>query len=181
MGKINGLLSNDVKYRFSEYRTYKRSKISANGYYQLVSQIRDKTIKRSIISLSPGRDFIYEAWNVRKNNNKQIFFGNNVSEHRIFKSRVLNILHKHQMMGVVLTVLTDDMIKGDSGENLQVKELWGFRLRNELNNSKSFLETFTSEELYDACTKNLHGDTVLPRKEIVYCGTNGKICGWDML
>jgi hypothetical protein len=175
------LFNNSSKYRFSEYRSWRKTKIPSKGYYQLVSQIRDKTINRSILSLSPGRDYIYEVWDVSKNKKGEIFFGKNLSEHRMLKSRILNILNKNKFIGIVLTVLTENFIKINTDQDIQIKELWGFKMMYDQHNSKTFLETFNSEELYDVCTKNYHGKTVLPRKELVYCGNDGKICGWDML
>jgi hypothetical protein len=47
---------------------------------------------------------------------------------------------------------------------------------------KTSLSSITSEEIYGYSTTNAYtGKFIPPKKELVYCGPDGKICGWDMI
>jgi hypothetical protein len=170
---------NNLNFVFSEFRNYNSTNLSYNAYNELFIEIKKKIKERATLSISPGKEAVFEQWGVKKTNNSNIIIGNSFQENKIFKFRILNILHRNKIVYIILTVFTDQLIKFPKEK--KIKELWGYKMLIKDRTRETHIERISCNELYNAYTIGLNGKKIDPQEEIVYCGHDGKICGWDML
>jgi hypothetical protein len=168
---------------FSNYRINK--KIDRTGVNSLMRHLRRKTKTTSVIIFSAVNNLgerVNETWTLkRKKDGKYTFITQNEKSDFIklstdFKTSILNYLTTSSSVVVILICNMNQKID----ENKTIKEMWGFKIENEKN--KTIFEQITSEEIYKYSTTNAYnGKSIPPKKELVYCGQDGKICGWDMI
>lgn len=168
---------------FSNYRFNKD--VDRTGINSLIKHIKRRTKKTSIIVFSAvdnNGDTINENWSLKKNKLGKFEFISQYEKSdfsklsKDFRTSILNHLVKCKSIVFVLICNMNQKIDKDK----TIKEMWGFKIETEKN--KTVLKTITSEEIYNYSTTNAYtGKSIPPRKELVYCGPDGKICGWDMI
>lgn len=160
----------------SEFSNFKINKhLHGSGIEELLAELKDK-VKISAIFSYNIREGIIENWEI-KNINEKLKFGIKIYHHRIFKNRLKNSIREQATVGILLGCFTGQKYGKDKKD---IRELWGYRLVNDFYEIK--LHKISHEELYEFCTTDFNNlNNILPEEEVVYCGPEGKICGWDML
>lgn len=167
---------------FSNYKINKN--IDRTGVNLLMKNIRKRTkISSNIIfsAFNESGEQINERWTVKKQNGKYKFTPyDEVSDFlRLsmnFKTSILNYLTTSNSVIVILICNMNQKID----KKKMIKEMWGFKIENK--KEKTFFIEITSEEIYKYSTTNSYtGKSIPVQKELVYCGPDGKICGWDMI
>jgi hypothetical protein len=160
--------------KFSKFRVVRR--VSAEAVGELVEEIKSKIAERAIISMSPANSGTVLDWEVVKRGDKIVFYTPELTKGR-FRHQVREFLSDYGVVGFMLVCMTGQkMGKTDK----EIKEMWGYRiLWQEL---KPILEKIQHKELYDYCTIDFSsGRKLPPEEEVIYCGPDGKICGWDKI
>jgi hypothetical protein len=168
---------------FTNYRINKD--IDRTGINLLMKNIKRKTKITSIIvfsAINSSGEQVTENWILKKQKNGKYKFVscNEKSDFlklsKNFRTSILNYLTTSSSVVVILICNMNQKI--DTKKT--IKEMWGFRIDNVKKNT-----TFTvinSEDIYNYSTTNIYtGKSIPPKKELVYCGPDGKICGWDMI
>lgn len=141
-----------------------------------VAEIQEKIKYEALLTITPGKDDTpFDKWEIIYENNKYLFDGypQNV---KLFKQTLERILQTSQMLAIIMRLATRQ--KYTNG-NL-IMEVWGYRLVFEEQNLD--IVPIPHFELYDAFTHHHEtGEAILPEEEVIYCGPEGKICGWDMV
>lgn len=168
---------------FSSYRANKE--VDRTGINLLLKTIRKRTKKSAYIVLSGFNsqgEHINENWRVSKNKTGKFNYEllDVVTQFEkmsvTFKTTALNYLTTSSSIIVLLICDMNQKIDKKKG----IKEIWGFKIANE--NKSTIFEQISSDDIYKFSTTNLYtGKSIPPQKEVVYCGPDGKICGWDML
>ena len=174
------MIAKRLNNRFYEYAKFRNTHMSDSCYYDLIKSISKKiNHNQSIITFSPGvEQNTVESWNVETNIFNKVKFGAIPNHHLSFKYRFLNGLHENKTVSLVLRIYTNQIYHK---ENSRIQELWGYVFVCHGNN-RTTMEQLKCDELYAACTINLRsGKKNLPESNVVYCGEDGKICGWDMI
>ena len=158
---------------FSDYRINK--KVSRKGVDKLIAEIKSMNFETAAMSFTPsGANEILEDWKIKRTKKGKIKFRSKNGNKRV-KTQILNLLSFFPVVGFVLVCFTKQKYKQEF-----IKELWGYRIIR--NGSKTTLEKIDHEELYKYCTTDFASGKSIPiQEEVVYCGPNGKICGWDMV
>ena len=165
--------------KFSAFRKIRR--VSREAVDEIVTEIKTKLFNRGTISMAPANAGTSYEWEVIKRGGKVIFYTPELTKGR-FRQQVREFLADYDVVGFVLICETEQkMSVGNSEtETIEIKEMWGYRIIWEL--SKPILERIPHEQLYQYCTVDFYsGKSQPPQVEIVYCGPEGKICGWDMV
>jgi hypothetical protein len=160
--------------RFSKFRVVRR--VSAEAVGELVNEIKGKVTERGIISMSPIQSGIALDWEVVKRGGKIVFYTPELTKGR-FRHQVREFLTEYGVIGFMLLCHTGQkIVKSDK----EIKEMWDYRISwNEL---KPVLERIPHDQLYDYCTIDFtSGRKLPPEEEIIYCGPEGKIFGWDKI
>jgi len=160
---------------FTNYRINKN--IDRSGVNSLIKILKKRTSKTSVaVITSVGDDNkIQEAWSLNKFKNGKFKFNCLERNDKSLKTFILNSLVDHKAFVIVLVCDMNQKIN-----EKDIKEIWGFKLSEE--KGKTILGEIESEEIYKYSTLNLvTGKSMPPAKEVVYCGPDGKICGWDMI
>lgn len=168
---------------FSNYRINKN--VDRTGVNLLIKTIKKRTKVSSTVvfsAIGQSGEQINENWIVKKQNTgKYTFLSYNepsdfLKISRDFKTTILNYLTTSNSVVVVLIC----NMKQKIAQTKTIKEMWGFKIENKA--TKTIFETITSEDIYKYSTTSAYtGKSIPPKQEIVYCGPDGKICGWDML
>jgi hypothetical protein len=168
---------------FSNYRINKD--IDRSGVNVLMKHIKRKTKVTSIIvfsAINSAGERVNENWILKKEKNGKYKFSyqNEKSDFlkisKDFRNSILNYLTTSSSVVVILICNMNQKID----KQKTIKEMWGFKIENE--NQKTIFTSITSEDIYNYSTTNAYtGKSIPPQKELVYCGPDGKICGWDMI
>jgi hypothetical protein len=168
---------------FSNFRINK--KVDRTGVNSLIRNVKRRTKTTSIIVFSVidnNGERINENWHLsKKRNGKYEFVSHDEKSDfskisKDFKTSLLNYLTISHSIIVILICNMNQKID----KNKTIKEMWGFKIEKEKD--KTSLSSITSEEIYGYSTTNAYtGKFIPPKKELVYCGPDGKICGWDMI
>jgi hypothetical protein len=168
---------------FNNYRINKN--IDRTGVNLLLKNVRKRTKISSFIIFSAFNEAgeqINERWIIKKQKNGKCKFipydeqSDFLRLSKNFKTSLLNYLTTSS--SVVIILICDMEQKIDNKK--RIKEMWGFRVEHK-DKGTVFVE-ITSEDIYKYSTTNIKtGKSVPVRKELVYCGPDGKICGWDMI
>ena len=163
---------------FTNYRINKN--IDRSGVNSLIKILKKRTNETSLAVITSigdnGEDGkIQEAWALNKFKNGKFQFDCVERRDNSLKTFILNSLVLHKSFVIVLVCDMKQKIN-----KKDIKEIWGFKLLEE--KGKTNLKEITSEEIYQYSTLNLRtGKSMPPTEEVVYCGPDGKICGWDMI
>lgn len=171
-----------MKEIFNNYRINKD--IDRTGVDVLIKNIKRKTKSSSIIAFSAFNSFgepINENWSIKKQKNGRFEFESDdvksdfTKLSKDFKTSILNYLTTSQSVVIVLICNMNQKIG-----NKKIKEMWGFKVEHVKKNT--VFNQILSEDMYNYSTTNIYtGKSTPPKKELVYCGPDGKICGWDMI
>ena len=159
---------------FSNFRINKN--IDRTGVNLLLKNIRKKTpIVSDIVftAISSDNKRIEENWIIQKSEQGKYKYICLDRYGTMFKTTVLNSL---VLMDIVIVILICDLNQ-KLKDGTYIKEMWGFKVYK--NKNKTVFENITSEEIYKHSTTNVDGKKIPQQKEMVYCGPDGKICGWD--
>lgn len=112
-------------------------------------------------------------WEAEKKEGKCYFNGKNNGD-EMLKDYLLQLLDKTQNAAVVLRCTTHQKYLNKR----PIYEVWGYRLT--IDEMTVYWENIDCEDLYQAfSTDSRTGQRIEPEQEVVYCGDDGKICGWD--
>lgn len=168
---------------FSNYKINKH--IDRKGVNLLIKHIKRRTKISSYIvfsALNSSGEHINENWNLKRDRaGKQRFVSSNQKSDFLklstnFKTSILNYL---TVSNTIIVILICNMKQKIDNKKL-IKEMWGFKI--EKNKNETIFSQITSEDIYTYSTTNAYtGKSIPAKKELVYCGPDGKICGWDMV
>jgi len=160
--------------KFSAFRKVRR--ISRGAVDEIVAEIKARVSSRGTISVSPMSSKKGFDWEVVKRGGKIVFYTPELTKGR-FRQQVREILSEHDIVGFILVCETGQKL---SDGKTEINEMWGYRIVR--YDSNPTLERIPHDQLYEYCTVDfLSGSKMLPQEEVVYCGPDGKICGWDMM
>jgi hypothetical protein len=161
---------------FSNFRINKL--VDRTGVNALMKGIRTKTPVFSEIfftALSAEGKIMQEGWVIFKNKKGKYSYKCLDKNSSMFKTRVLNsLVHLDAVIVILICHMNQQLSKKKS-----IKEMWGLKVTKK-EGGKTVYEEISSQEIYKHSTTNLQGKKVPHQKEIVYCGPDGKICGWDI-
>jgi hypothetical protein len=165
-----------VERLFSDYQ--KNKYVSREGVDLFLKEMKSRILGSSNLTFVPaGASHIVEEWYVEKKADKKYLIFSILTGKKRLKAELLNLLSKYNTIGLILITNTNQKY---TKEDLQIKEMWGYRLHNKNDDVK--LEKIPYEELYEYCTTDFSsGKNIPPKEEVVYCGPDGKVCGWDMI
>jgi hypothetical protein len=158
---------------FTNYRINKN--IDRTGVNALLKGIRTKTPVASDIiftAVSAKGERIQESWVISKND-KGYTYNCLDKRSREFKTTVLNSLVYLDAVVIILICHMNQHLDKKS-----IKEMWGLKVTK--SGKKTVYEEISSKEIYKYSTTNMKGKRVPHQTEVVYCGPDGKICGWDL-
>lgn len=165
-----------MKQAFKNHRINKR--VSRKGIDVLLKKLKKRTSSISLVvctTMTSQNEIIQQLWELYKRQNNKCSFINISSGLSGFRTEILNLLSVHPYMTVMLVC---DMGQKLEGEPIQ--EIWGFKIYN--NGKKTKTIDISCNELYNSCTTNVQtGKSIPPEKNSIYCGPDGKICGFDMV
>lgn len=165
-----------MKQVFTNYRINKH--IDRSGVNDLMKVLKKRTTLSSIIvvtAIKDDNDKLEEVWTLKKFKNGNFKFNCLERKDNSLKTFMLNSLVNYKYFVIVLVCDMNQKIN-----KKPIKEIWGFKLSEEQN--KTQLQGISSQEIYQYSTLSLQtGKSIPPAKEVVYCGPDGKICGWDMV
>jgi hypothetical protein len=160
--------------KFTAFRKIRR--VSRVAVDEIVKEIKTRVSSRGTISMAPANSGTAFDWEVIKRGGKIIFYTPELTKGR-FRQQVREFLTEYDVVGFILVSETGQKLT--DGET-EIKEMWGYRIM--WQNNEPILERIPHDQLYDYCTIDFSSGRKLPPEvEIVYCGPNGKICGWDMV
>jgi len=171
------------KNRFTNFR--KNKFFFANHINELIKEIRKKVVQRSYLTASPLRTKdnknevpIFFDWSIKKVGKKTVILeGKRIINDFEFKNNLLYLLRKS---GVVLLTLNNLTNQKYSDGKREIIELWGYKANLFFN--LVVIEKISSQELLDICTETMNEvRTIEPEPNIIYCGPDGKIFGWDLV
>lgn len=160
---------------FSNYRINKN--VDRTGVNALMRSIRSKTTIASDIiftAVSANGQRIQESWIIKKNKSGSYEYKCLDKKATVFKTTVLNSLVHLDAVIIILICHMNQMLDAKRS----IKEMWGLKVMKE--GKKTVYEEISSQEIYKHSTTNIRGKSVPHQTEIVYCGPDGKICGWDL-
>ena len=85
---------------------------------------------------------------------------------------MLLFLRRYNVLWILFYNNTGQIIDGN-----EIVELWGYRLT--LLEDTVICQQISHQELYDSSTQTLDDKPRPPSPCTVYCGPEGKICGWE--
>lgn len=171
------------KSRFTNFRKNKR--LFSNHVNELLKDLKNKVAHTSLFTASPlitsenRKDVpIFFDWTLKKKGNRTYMFeGNKVISSFEFKNNLLYLLRKSNVVLLTLNNMTNQ--KYSDGET-EIIELWGYK--STLFWNLVIIEKISSQELLDICTESVDGVRgIEPMPNIIYCGPDGKIFGWDLI
>lgn len=167
-----------MKNAFTNFRINKN--VDRKGVNLLMKNLHKRTTASSVVvftTMNQTEESEQYNWMIEKKKTgkfKYVCLDNNTDDS--LKTAILNLLSKTQ--SIVVIIVCDMKQKLD--KKTHIKEMWGYKVTNK--DKKTTLEEITSEDIYTFSTININtGKSMPPAKEIVYCGPDGKICGWDMI
>jgi hypothetical protein len=165
-----------MKQVFTNYRINK--KIDRSGVNTLIKSLKKRTSVTSfavITSVGNHPQKVQERWILKKHKNGKFKFNCLERKDTSLKTFILNSLVLHKSFVIILICDMNQKLENKKF----IKEMWGFKLL--LEKGKTTLKEISSEDIYKYSTLSFEtGKTIPHRKEIVYCGPDGKICGWDI-
>jgi hypothetical protein len=171
------------KSRFTNFRKNKR--LFSNHVNELLKDLKAKVAHTSLFTASPlitsenRKDVpIFFDWTIKKKGNRTYMFeGNKVISSFEFKNNLLYLLRKSNVVLLTLNSMTNQ--RYSDGET-EIIELWGYK--STLFWNLVIIEKISSQELLDICTESVDGVRgTEPMPNIIYCGPDGKIFGWDLI
>jgi len=171
------------KNKFTNFR--KNKKIFSNHVNELLKDVRGKVIYNSLFTASPlitidnKKDVpIFLDWTIKKKGNKTYMLeGGKIINNFEFKNNLLYLLRKSEIVLLTLNNMTNQKYTDDKTE---IIELWGYK--SSLFWNIVIIEKISSQELLDICTETVDGvRKTEPMPNIIYCGPDGKIFGWDLI
>lgn len=161
---------------FKDFR--KNKNVSRKGVEALVREIKSHVNLFGTLTFTPmGETKIMEDWEIFVKNDGKFNFYSPLKKTERIRATILNLLTDFQVVGFILVCLTDQKIERSGAF---IREMWGYRIIN--SGKTTDLEHVPHEELYEYCTTDFSsGKLIPPSEEVVYCGADGKICGWDLL
>jgi len=122
-------------------------------------------------------DMSSQRWDVKKQSEK-LFFGINKNQNKKFPDNFKEMLRCCESVVVVFRGFTDQK---HHVTKYPIKEIWAMLFVSDGKNTVQ-LQKLQSKEVYDCFTKDsITGKDLLPEQDVMYCGIDGKICGWDMM
>lgn len=176
-----------MKYtRKSKFTNFRKNKfLFSNHINELLKDLQKKVNFKSYLSASPlvtkenEKDVPqFFHWNLKKVNKKLIINeGNKKITEFEFKHNLLYLLRKSSVVVLSLNVMTNQKYSDNERE---IIELWGYK--SSLLWNLVIIEKMSCQEIFDVCTGNNNGSiTIQPEPNIIYCGPDGKIFGWDYI
>ncbi len=115
-------------------------------------------------------------WDAEKKENHCYFNGKKDGD-KLLEEYLIQVLKKYENMALVLRCTMHQKYLNKR----PIYEIWGYRLAIDAADI-IYWENIDSEDLYRAfSTDSRTGEPIQPEEEVVYCGDDGKICGWDMV
>lgn len=121
---------------------------------------------------------IFFDWTLKKIGKKVVIMeGKKIINKFEFKNNLLYLLRKS---GVVLISLSNMTNQKYSDGKSEILELYGYKANLFLNLVE--INRITCEELLDICTETVNNVRGIdPEPNVIYCGPDGKIFGWDLI
>lgn len=169
--------------RFTNFRKNKR--FFSNHINELLKEIKTKVIGTSFLSASPlitneNKDEVpkFFDWKLMKKGNRVYMTeGSKIINNFEFKNNLMYLLRKSGMVLISFNNLTNQ--KYTDGKT-EIIELWGYK--SALFWNLVVIEKISCQEMLDICTETVDGVRGLePQPNIIYCGPDGKIFGWDLV
>jgi len=161
---------------FSNYRINKN--VDRKAVNILMQNIKKRTTSSSILvftAIKDSQEQIQENWVIQKKKNGNFNFMCLEKKPDTLRTTILNHLSNSES---VIVVIVCDM-KQKLSKKKHIREMWGYKIFN--NGKETSLEEVSSEDIYKFSTTSIEtGKSIPPIEEIVYCGPDGKICGWDI-
>lgn len=166
-----------MKKAFSNFRINKN--VGRKGVNMLMKNIHKRTTVNSIVVFTPVNqieDKPQENWFIERTKKGTFKYFCLDRREESLKTAILNSLAQSE--SIVVVIICD--MNQKLNKNKSIKEMWGYKVANK--GKETTFEEVSSEDIYKFSTTNIHTGKSIPAKaEIVYCGPDGKICGWDML
>ena len=160
--------------KFTAFRKIRR--VSRVAVDEIVTEIKTRITSRGTISVSPANPGKAFDWEVVKRGGKIIFYTPELTKGR-FRQQVREFLSEYDVVGFILVSETGQKLTDGKTE---IKEMWGYQIM--WSDMKPSLTRIPHDQLLEYCTTDFaSGRKIPPEAEIVYCGPDGKICGWDMI
>lgn len=156
------------------FTNFKKTKnIPKSAVNSLLKDMKDKVKIDAIVIFTYGKANV-DKWYV-SNNDGKLSFTHITFKDIDFKTSILESLYDTNVVGVVMNCSTGQKYEK---KNADILEVWGYRLF--FKDNITHLERVSHHELFENYTTNFKtGKEVAPIEEMVYCGPDGKICGWD--
>lgn len=171
------------KNRFTNFRKNKR--LFSNHVNELVKEVKKKVFYNSYLTASPlitrankKEVPVFFDWTLKKKSGKVFMLeGKRIINNFEFKNNLLYLLRKS---GVVLLTFNNLTNQKYSDNETEIIELWGYK--STLFWNLVLIERISCQELLDICTETIDGVRGLePSPNVIYCGPDGKIFGWDLV
>jgi len=161
---------------FSDFRYNKNIERKSIDFF--LKELNERVGNKALLVLTTnGEDFLYDEWVVNRKSKFSLSYQSNFTKSKRLKSTILNMLVERLVVAAILVCETEQKYK----DEIEIKEIWGYRLIKKTKKNIYF-EKIKHEELYNYCTIDISsGKNIPPQEEVVYCGPEGKICGWDMI
>jgi len=161
---------------FSDFRFNKH--IRRTSIDSFIKELDERVKGEATVTLTTsGNPIIFDEWDVERDKEGVVKYHSLFTQSKRLKTTILNLLVQRDIVAVIIICHTGQKYK----EEHLIKEIWGYRLIRKTP-SKIFFNKINHEELYEYCTKDFSsGKNMPPQEELVYCGPDGKICGWDMV
>lgn len=171
------------KNKFTNFRKNKR--LFSNHVDELFREIKKKVFHISYLTASPlitsenKKDVpVFFDWTLKKKGNKVFMIeSNRIINNFEFRNNLLYLLRKS---GVVLLTFNNLTNQKYSDNETEIVELWGYK--STLFWNFVVIEKISSQELLEICTETVDGIRgIEPSPNVIYCGPDGKIFGWDLV
>lgn len=171
------------KNRFTNFR--KNKFFFSNHINELLKEVRKRVIYKSYLTASPlitlenKKDVpLFFDWTLKKIGKKVLILeGKKIINDFEFKNNLLYLLRKSGNVLLSLNNMTNQ--KYSDGQS-EIVELYGYKASLFLN--LVVIHKISSEELLDICTETVNEVRGIdPQPNIIYCGPDGKIFGWDLI
>ncbi len=171
------------KKRYSHFR--KSRFLISSSVNRLLKEVKSKILHHSYLSASPyltneNRKQIPGVyhWLFKKINKKVIIYhGDKRVNDFELKNNLLFLLRKSGLVFLTLNNFTNQKYTDDKTE---IIELWGYKSKVFYNHI--LVEKIKSHEMLEVCTGLKDGVYLNPpQANIIYCGPDGKIFGWDLV
>ncbi|TAE72654.1 MAG: hypothetical protein EAZ85_09165 [Bacteroidetes bacterium] len=151
------------------------NKITNQDFISFIHILSKNIMFEAIITIVPGLIDNEESalWEAEKKEGKYYFNGK-IDGDKLLETYLMQVLQKVQNIAIVLRCSTHQKYLNKR----PIYEIWGYRLA--IAEDIIYWENIDSEDLYQAFSFDSHtGQSIQPEEEVVYCGDDGKVCGWD--